>query len=968
MKRASAVTALALLCLGAMARADIPITLVGQWGGTCKAVAVSGNRAYMGIGPRLAVMDVSNPANSTILGMSELLPDFVQGVAVCGNYAYVADGSAGLQVIGISNPASPTRVGGYDTSGSACGVAVSGSYAYVADGDSGLQVIDISNPASPTRVGGYDTSGSACGVAVSGSYAYVADGDSGLQVIDITNPASPTRVGGYDTSGCAYGVAVSGSYAYVADGNPRLQVIDISNPAAPTHVGGIYTGWATGVAVSGNYAYVTDGYEGLQVIDISNPASPTRKGGYDTSGWATGVAVSGSYAYVANGSPGLQVIDISNPASPTRVGGYNTGCAYGVVASGNYAYVAAGWWGGLQVIDISNPASPTRVGGYDTFGCAYGVAVSGSYAYLADGSAGLQVIDITNPSSPTRVGGYGTWAYGVVVSGNYACVVEEWGGALQVIDISNPSSPTCVGRYDTSGCACGVAVSGNYAYVADSSFGLQVIDISTPASPTRVGGIYTSYACGVAVSGSYAYVADGDSGLQVIDISNPASPTRVGGYDTIGSANGVAVSGNYAYVADGDSGLQVIDISNPASPTRVGGYDTSGSAFGVAVSGNCAYVADSGGGIVVLGIGLAVTSIAPNSGPNTGIVSITDLAGANFQTGATVKLTKSGQSDIAADNVTVVSATKITCSFNLVGKAPGAWNVVVTNPGAQPATLANGFAVIIPAPSVATITPNSRMNTGRVSITDLAGTDFQSGATVKLTRSGQSDIAATSVNVVSTTKITCSFNLAGKAVGQWNVVVTNPDAQSGTLANGFTVTDGIAPVIHWVAVSPAMAADGDAVHVVADVSDSVGVTSVKANGTDLTHSSGSSWSGDIIADSALGLHTVTVVVHDAANNSATNGSQSYRTAQALFIKNRDLVNDVTAGLAGQYLFITCGRVTWLDADTFELDDGSATPVRVSASGHGLATNDFAIARGIWSLTASPPTLNSRSAYITPVIH
>jgi uncharacterized secreted protein with C-terminal beta-propeller domain len=100
-----------------------------------------------------------------------------------------------LQVINVSNPANPQRVGGYDTSGLAQGVAMSGNFAYVADGDAGLQIIDVNDPANPQRVGGYDTSGSAYGVAVSGNYAYVADGASGLQVIDVSNPASPQRVG-----------------------------------------------------------------------------------------------------------------------------------------------------------------------------------------------------------------------------------------------------------------------------------------------------------------------------------------------------------------------------------------------------------------------------------------------------------------------------------------------------------------------------------------------------------------------------------------------------------------------------------------------------------------------------------------------------------------------------------------------------------------------------------------------------
>jgi len=44
-----------------------------------------------------------------------------------------------------------------------------------------------------------------------------------------------------------------------------------------------------------------------------------------------------------------------------------------------------------------------------------------------------------------------------------------------------------VGTLDTTGLALGLAVSGNYAYVADFSSGLQIINISTPASPTLVG-------------------------------------------------------------------------------------------------------------------------------------------------------------------------------------------------------------------------------------------------------------------------------------------------------------------------------------------------------------------------------------------------------------------------------------------------------------------------------------------------
>ena len=74
-------------------------------------------------------------------------------------------------------------------------MAVSGSYAYVADDDAGLRVIDVSTPASPTEVGFFDTPGNALDVAVSGTYAYVADRDAGLRVIDVSTPSNPIEVG-----------------------------------------------------------------------------------------------------------------------------------------------------------------------------------------------------------------------------------------------------------------------------------------------------------------------------------------------------------------------------------------------------------------------------------------------------------------------------------------------------------------------------------------------------------------------------------------------------------------------------------------------------------------------------------------------------------------------------------------------------------------------------------------------------
>jgi len=174
------------------------VEFVGQIGGTMNAVALQGNYAYVGVGPRLVILNIANLANPVVVGQTGVLPAIVADVAVAGNYAYVADEVGGLRIIDVSNPAAPTEVGFYDTPGNAYGVAVAGNYAYVADDLDGLRIIDISNPAAPTEVGFYDALGNAWGVAVAGNYAYIAGGMPRAWRWRATTPTSPTS-----TAACA---------------------------------------------------------------------------------------------------------------------------------------------------------------------------------------------------------------------------------------------------------------------------------------------------------------------------------------------------------------------------------------------------------------------------------------------------------------------------------------------------------------------------------------------------------------------------------------------------------------------------------------------------------------------------------------------------------------------------------------------------------------------------------------------
>jgi len=169
-----------------------------------------------------------------------------------------------------------------------------------------------------------------------------------------------------------------------------------------------------------------------------------------------------------------------------------------------------------------------------------------------------------------------------------------------------------------------------------------------------------------------------------------------------------------------------------------------------------------------------VTSVAPLTGPPAGGTAVT-ITGSDFVSGATVKF-----GGVNATNVQVGTSTTITATAP--AHALGAVDVVVTNPDGQTGTLASGFTYVNPGPTVSTLSPNSGPTSGNTFVT-IAGTNFQSGATVTI-----GGVAATNVTVVNATTITAMTPLgpASEQLGAKDVVVTNPDSSKGTLAAAFT--------------------------------------------------------------------------------------------------------------------------------------------------------------------------------------
>ncbi|MFC1571928.1 hypothetical protein ACFL31_05210 [Candidatus Margulisiibacteriota bacterium] len=104
-----------------------------------------------------------------------------------------------------------------------------------------------------------------------------------------------------------------------------------------------------------------------------------------------------------------------------------------------------------------------------------------------------------------------------------------------------------------------------------------------------------------------------------------------------------------------------------------------------------------------------ISSIVPIKSYNDQVVPV-EIAGTGFRAGAAVSLALSGEDDIVGTSVSI-SASKITCNFDIINKTTGRWDVIVQNTDGRAGTLSEGFKIekpilTIDEPLEIEITPN----------------------------------------------------------------------------------------------------------------------------------------------------------------------------------------------------------------------------------------------------------------------
>ncbi len=586
-------------------------------------------------------------------------------------------------------------------------LAVNGDSAYgIADGY--LDVLDVSNSASPKRIGQYSGLGLCYGVDVSGNIVAVADYYYGLHLLDVSNPENVVLLGELPIAVAhPYKVDIDNGIAYVTLIGGGVAIVDIHDPANPVLIHKLTLSYSRDAKVKDGFLYVADGYNGLSVYDVSDPETPVKVGAYSPGGFTRAVALSGDRAVVGDSSAGLVLLDVSSPSNPTRLSSVAlTGSTiYRVDMDQNRAFAAEGSHG-IEIVDLSNPSALSKPATIQPQDFTRGVVLSGDTLYFADLGAGMGIEDVTNIGSPVELGRYKgivpnrVFANGDTVlvtslndneirfaqisageiasrgalfppeSPSFASVGENGlsllilgDDILAVVDTSDLNNPKVVGRVTFSGKHLQQAiVAGDMAYVSVKEDGIYTINLSDPAVPTETESIEMPGADCLALSSGFLAVSNAnDQTIRILDIASPESLVQLSSV-SVGSVFGLAIDNGYLFSNCGNDGVKAVDVSNPLQP---------GSAFTVssraidamALQNGFAYILDGHRQLYELDVRNPMTPI------QTGFRSFTDLSA----------MTVTGSAIVASDpDTATLRLVPVAKSYSIPHVAESAWTTGIT--------------------------------------------------------------------------------------------------------------------------------------------------------------------------------------------------------------------------------------------------------------------------------------------------
>jgi len=351
---------------------------------------------------------------------------------------------------------------------------------------------------------------------------------------------------------------------------------------AVSKIASLYDFWGSveAVAVQGNFAYVTTVPAGLWILNVANPASPVVLSKCQFNGEAGKVALRSGYAYVTAGNDGVKVIDVNPAASPAivntlNIDGYVTDLE---IQDSLMMVIVSGSAGqpGMYFFHLTDPESPAPAGQITGLLNAAGVEMQADYIYVADYLSGLSIYEYLSPGvnfiGSIELAGF---PIDLAVSSDYA-FIADFGTGIRAIDIQNPALPVEAGCYTTANSLFSLICAADTVYCCMGTDGIEVIDFSIPAAPELI----AEYDSPGSATAAYKnvnkiYLADGGKGMKILSISALPALQLLGSIDRPGFLDNIEFMNDCAFITDGDLGIRIVNVDQPSSPVESSTYPAS---------------------------------------------------------------------------------------------------------------------------------------------------------------------------------------------------------------------------------------------------------------------------------------------------------------------------------------------------------------------------------------------------------
>lgn len=581
--------------------------------GPASAVEAVETKAFVGNGPRLSLIDISEPG-APVMTSEVVFQGVVSAIEAAGEVVFVVTGMSDVWVVDFSDPDRPDRAHVYSRPEySIVDLESDGNMLYVAgyrwlpnEALSFLHILDVQDPGQPVELGTLERSAAFGKMLLSEGLLFITDGwrDS-LVILDVTTPHNPLFLAEHRHHSHPGEIAISGEHVFVPTSTGWVHSIDISDPANPRLVAslGDFGSYYNRIEIIDGLAFVTTWHGRMELIDISDPTDLSHIATVPLEGIPRDLSLSGERLFIACEGAGMQEFSVAIPEDPVQIGVFETpGELLDVAVSSHFLYTAE-LQSSTRVLDVSDPAKPVVIEQASPLPQGRLIKRAGDLLFLANDFI-FQILDISEPAHPILISEIETGRISDFTVVENMLYLATSMSRIVMFDISDPHHPLELAQVDVPVSSISkIQVRDGFAFTADPGcvFGfcpprLVIMDTSDPSAATLSSMMDIWFASGFEIFGDYAY-----SDHYIVDISDPEEPFLVSTFELEEPGWSVAADYRlgYDYVTTTE-GIFAVNVRNPSNPNTRAMVELNARPWNTVASGGLLYVANGFAGLKIL--------------------------------------------------------------------------------------------------------------------------------------------------------------------------------------------------------------------------------------------------------------------------------------------------------------------------------------------------------------------------------